>query len=117
MWRVSVTTAPRPLHLRGVIFSCPFVILVDTLELNVSAFEVLVGAAPGYEIRLVPWPSGSPPPLGAVVVGVSARGEPLLAGVTEHYALNQRCVSVGYTSTRENLVTFAFGDRVQRLPW
>jgi len=49
-------------------------VALDTLELTVSAFEVLVGAAPGFEIRIVPWAEHAPPPVGAVVVGVSTRG-------------------------------------------
>ena len=82
-----------------------------------SGFEVLTGAAAGYEIRLVPWAPGALPPHGAVVVGVSARGDPLLAATSPHLEMGQQCVSVGYTSVRDSTVTFAFGDRVRKAPW
>ena len=76
-----------------------------------------MGAAPGYEVRVAQWPTGLPPPPGAVVVGVSAKGDPLLAAVAVHTVGSSRCVTIGYASARENIVTFAFGGRVQQLPW
>lgn len=88
-------------------------VALDTLELTVSAFEVLVGAAPGFEIRIVPWPENTPPPAGAVVAGVSTRGDPLLMAVTDHLVSSsttgmQNCKSVGFTSARDSLVQFGW---------
>jgi hypothetical protein len=87
------------------------------LELCVSTFEVLTGAAPGWELRLAPWALGSPPPPGAVVVGVSSRGDPLLAGLAEQIAGGRRRVALGYTSVREASVMFPYGGGVESLPW
>ena len=91
---------------------------VGPLELSASAFEVLLGAAPGYVARMVPWLAGTPVPQGAVVVGVSPRGDPLLCAVVERVdPSGTRLVSAGYASVHDSKVTFAFGESVHKLPW
>lgn len=82
-----------------------------------STFEVLVGAAPGFQLCIVQWPPGAPPPHGAVIAGVSARGDPLLAAVAEQYVAGNRSVYAGYASTRDGLVVVASDSGVQQLPW
>ena len=60
----------------------------------------------------------TPPPQGAVVAGVSARGDPLLAAVAEYYtAGGKRCVLAGYASARDGTVSFAVDGKATVLPW
>ena len=89
------------------------------MELNVDVYEVLLGPATGFEVRIVPWAMGAPPPRGSVVVGVSAKGDPLLAALASHVdpKTGAAIVSFGYASTREALVTVAQGGRVLAGPW
>jgi hypothetical protein len=87
-------------------------------ELSANAFEVLVGAAPGFAVRVAPWLPGSPtPPAGSVVVGVSAMGDPLLAGTAEVLLNGCRSIALGYVSTRERNIKVGIGDTVQNLVW
>lgn len=92
---------------------------VATLALNVDVYEVLLGPAEGFEVRVVPWMAGAPPPPGSVVVGVSAKGDPLLAALASHSdpSSGAALMSVGYASAREALVTVAQGGRVLTGPW
>jgi hypothetical protein len=86
-------------------------------ELSVSAFEVLVGAAPGFTVRVTPWLPGSPPPSGSVVVGISTRGDPLLAGTAEVILHGRRSIVLGYMSTRERDIKVGVNGMVQSLMW
>ena len=87
-------------------------------DLSVSTFEVLVGAAPGFQLHIVQWSPEAPPPHGAVIAGVSARGDPLLAAVAEQYTAGKRSVYAGYASTRDGLVVVASEiSGVLQLPW
>jgi hypothetical protein len=45
-----------------------------------EVYEVLTGAAPGFSLGWAPWHEAHAPPAGAVIVGRTAAGQPLLAG-------------------------------------
>lgn len=93
----------------------------DNLALTVSAFEVLLGSAQGYDIHVVPWADDVPPPPSAVVAGVSTRGDPLLMAVTDHLMQSpttgamQNVQSVGYTSARSNQVNVGMSNYNRRM--
>lgn len=92
---------------------------VAALELNVDVFEVLLGPAEGFEVRIAPWAFGAPPPQGSVVVGVSAKGDPLLAALASliNPSTGAALLSVGFASAREPLVTVTQGGRILAGPW
>ena len=104
---------------QGVPHSCadPTLYADPSKVISVDTFEVLLGAAPGFDLRILPWPPGQLPPPGAVVAGVSARGDPLLAAVAAIDLGGRRCVCTGYASVRDGLVVVAVGDGVRELRW
>ena len=63
---------------------------------------------------MVPWPIGSPRPFGAVVVGVSSLGDPLLAVTTES---DRGKVYAGFASTRHGAAHVGLNDRSLIGPW
>jgi hypothetical protein len=101
-------------HLIGYLFEDPPPPTPQSATLTVSVFEVLIGAAPSWELEMTPWPHGSPLPLGAVVVGVSARGDPLLSVLAECFIGH---LSAGYASPRDGVANVAIDGQVLRGRW
>ena len=57
-------------------------------ELSVDTYEVLMGAAPGFELDVASW-NRNGPPLHAVVAGLLPTGRPIFLGLARHYLRNE----------------------------
>jgi hypothetical protein len=58
-------------------------------ELAVDTYEILMGAAPGYELDVDSWSATGGPPLHAVVGGLLPSGRSIFLGIAKHYLRNQ----------------------------